>query len=65
MTTRLPRRLLLAAITSAVFVALTAWCLIANAPEPKMMKAERALFVYSIFYVLAVFAILAVDRNIA
>jgi heme o synthase len=54
-----------AAIASAVFVALTRWCLIADAPEPKLMKAERALFVYSIFYVLAVFAILAVDRNIA
>jgi heme o synthase len=53
-----------AAISSAVFVALTGWCLIADAPEPKLMKAERALFVYSIFYVLAVFAVLAVDRNI-
>jgi heme o synthase len=54
-----------AAMASVVFVALTAWCLIADAPEPKAMKAERALFVYSIFYVLAIFAILAVDRNIA
>jgi heme o synthase len=54
----------IAAIASVVFVALTAWCLIADAHEPKMMKAERALFVYSIFYVLAVFAVLAVDRNI-
>jgi heme o synthase len=53
-----------AAIMSAAFVAITAWCLIADAPEPKAMKAERALFVYSIFYVLAVFALLAVDRNI-
>jgi heme o synthase len=54
-----------AAAMSAIFVALTAWCLIAAAPEPKAMKPERTLFIYSIFYVLIIFAALAIDRNLA
>ena len=52
-----------AAVGSAIFVALTAWCLIADAPTPATMKPERALFIYSIGYVLVIFAALAFDRN--
>ncbi len=52
-----------AAVCSAIFVALTAWCLVADAPTPATMKPERALFIYSIGYVLVIFAALAVDRN--
>ncbi len=52
-----------AAVGSAIFVALTAWCLVADAPTPATMKPERALFIYSIGYVLVIFAALAVDRN--
>lgn len=55
---------LTAAAASLVFVALTAWCRVAAAPEPKAMKAERILFVYSIAYVLLVFAALAIDRSL-
>lgn len=55
----------IAAVSSAIFVALTAWCLIANAPTPKTMKAERTLFIYSIGYVLLIFAALAIDRTMA
>ena len=55
---------LTAAVATAVFLALAVWVLAADAPTPKAMKAERALFVYSIFYVLAVFAALAADRAV-
>jgi heme o synthase len=51
-----------ATIASLVFVALTVWVVIDDAPTPVEMKAERALFLYSIGYVLAIFAALAVDR---
>lgn len=54
-----------AATASAAFVALTAWVVIAAAPTPAMMKPERALFVYSIGYILAMFAALVVDRWVA
>jgi heme o synthase len=54
----------IAAVSSAIFVALTAWCLITNAPTPETMKPERTLFVYSIGYVLLIFAALAIDRNL-
>jgi heme o synthase len=54
----------IAVVTSAVFLGLAIWVLVAAAPEPKAMKAERWLFVYSIFYVLAIFAALAVDRTV-
>jgi heme o synthase len=54
----------IAALTSAAFLGLSVWVLVANAPTPPMMKAERALFVYSIFYVLAIFAALALDRTV-
>lgn len=54
-----------AAIASAVFVALTAWVVAVAAPAPAQMKPERVLFVYSIGYVLAMFAALVVDRWLA
>ncbi len=53
-----------AALASAVFVALNLWVLAENAPTPATMRAERALFLYSIFYVLMVFAALAIDRTL-
>ena len=54
-----------AALSTLAFVALTAWCLIADAPTPAAMKPERTLFIYSIFYVLLIFAALALDRIFA
>lgn len=51
-----------AIVTSAIFLALNVWVVAASAPEAPEMKAERALFVYSIFYVLALFAALVIDR---
>ena len=54
----------IAAVSSAILVGLTAWCLIAAAPTPATMKPERTLFVYSIGYILLVFAALAIDRNL-
>ena len=56
---------IVATISTIVFVALTALCLVADAPTPTTMKPERTLFVYSIFYVLLVFAVLALDRSLA
>ncbi len=56
---------IVAAIGSVIFVGLTAWCLVDDAETPATMKAERALFVYSIGYVLVIFAALAIDRNLA
>ncbi len=53
----------IAVVSSVVFVALTAWCLIIDAPTPATMKPERMLFIYSIGYVLLIFAALAFDRN--
>ena len=54
----------IAATSTTVFVGLTLWCLAAAAPKPKVMRAERMLFVYSIGYVLLIFAALAIDRNL-
>lgn len=51
-----------AAALSAVFVGLTAWVVAARAATPAEMTPERVLFVYSIGYVLAIFAMLAIDR---
>lgn len=56
---------IVAAIGSAIFVGLTGWVAIAAAPTPAEMKAERILFVYSIGYVLAVFAALVLDKWLA
>ncbi len=53
-----------AAVSSTIFVALTARCLIVAAPTPAAMKPERALFAYSIGYVLLIFAALALDRTL-
>ncbi|OQW78196.1 MAG: protoheme IX farnesyltransferase [Proteobacteria bacterium ST_bin14] len=53
---------IVAAIASGVFVALTAWVVVVAAPTPKLMKPERMLFVYSIGYILAMFAALVVDH---
>ena len=53
---------IIAALLSAVFVGLTAWVLVADAGTTAEMKAERTLFVYSIGYILAIFATLAFDR---
>ena len=53
---------LIAVSTSAVFVGLTAWVVVQRADTTAEMKAERILFVYSIGYILAIFASLAFDR---
>ncbi|OYY92047.1 MAG: protoheme IX farnesyltransferase [Sphingomonas sp. 28-66-16] len=55
----------IAALGSAIFVGLTAWVVIADAPTPALMKPERVLFAYSIGYILAMFAALVVDRWVA
>ncbi|WP_066652266.1 MULTISPECIES: heme o synthase [Sphingomonas] len=56
---------IVALVASAVFVGLTGWVVAAAAPTPAEMKAERVLFVYSIFYVLAMFGAIVVDRWVA
>ena len=56
---------IVAAIASVVFVGLTGWVVAVAAPTPSEMKPERVLFVYSIGYVLAMFAALVVDRLVA
>lgn len=53
---------LIATSLSAVFVGLTAWVVVQRAETTATMKAERILFVYSIGYILAIFATLAFDR---
>ncbi len=53
---------IVATAASVVFVALTAWVVIAAAPTPREMKPERTLFVYSIGYILAMFAALVADK---
>lgn len=50
---------------SAVFLTLDMWVVVDAAATTKAMRAERALFLYSIFYILAIFAALAVDRIMA
>ncbi|OYY76685.1 MAG: protoheme IX farnesyltransferase [Sphingomonas sp. 28-62-20] len=54
-----------AMIASAIFVGLTGWVVAVAAPTPATMKPERMLFVYSIGYILAMFAALVVDRWMA
>ena len=51
-----------ALVGTAIFVALNVWVVVDAAPSPAAMRAERALFLYSIAYMLIVFAALAVDR---
>jgi len=53
---------LVAAGLSAVFLALNIWVVAADAPTTETMRAERALFLYSIGYILLIFAVLAADR---
>ncbi len=48
----------------AVFTALAVWVLIDDAATTKAMRAEKALFLYSIAHVLLIFAALAVDRAV-
>lgn len=55
----------IAIVGSAIFLALDLWVVLAAAPTPAEMKAERALFVYSIFYILAMFAGFVIDRWVA
>ncbi|MET3824817.1 protoheme IX farnesyltransferase [Sphingomonas sp. PvP055] len=56
---------IVAAVLSAVFLGLTTWVVVQRAETPATMKAERWLFVYSIGYILAIFATLATDRCLA
>ncbi len=56
---------LVALLASAIFVALTIWVVADDAATTKAMRAEKALFLYSIGYVLIIFAALAVDRAMA
>ncbi len=53
-----------ALVGSLIFLALNAWVVVDAAPEPKLMRAEKALFLYSIAYMLVVFAALALDRTV-
>jgi protoheme IX farnesyltransferase len=55
----------IALLGSAIFVALDIWVIAAAGRTPSEMRAERVLFVYSIFYVLAMFAALVIDRWVA
>lgn len=56
---------IIAAMGSAIFLALTAWVVAAAAPTPAEMKPEKYLFIYSIGYILAMFAALVLDRWLA
>ncbi|MBA3896836.1 MAG: protoheme IX farnesyltransferase [Sphingomonadaceae bacterium] len=56
---------IVAGLASALFLALTIWVTIDAAPTPKAMRAEKALFAYSIGYILLIFAVLAADRLLA
>jgi heme o synthase len=49
---------------SLVFLALALWVVVDAAPEPSQMRAEKALFLYSIAYILVLFAALALDRTV-
>ena len=53
-----------AIVGSAIFFALNIWVVVDAAPTPKMMRAEKALFLYSIAYMLTVFGALALDRAV-
>ena len=56
---------LVALALSGVFLALNIWVVVDAAATTKAMRAERALFLYSIGYVLVNFAVLAADRVLA
>jgi len=56
---------IVASVLSVIFLGLTVWVVVQRAETPATMKAERWLFVYSIGYILAIFATLATDRCLA
>ncbi|HET8611421.1 MAG TPA: heme o synthase [Sphingomonas sp.] len=53
-----------AALLNAVFLLLAARVGFSRVEEPRLMKAERRLFAYSILYLFALFAALVVDRMV-
>jgi protoheme IX farnesyltransferase len=53
-----------ALVGSLIFVAINIWVVVDAAPTPKTMRAEKALFLYSIGYMLVTFAALALDRTV-
>ena len=55
---------LTALVGSLIFVSLNIWVVIDAAPSPLEMRAEKALFLYSIGYMLVSFAALALDREV-
>jgi heme o synthase len=54
-----------ALVGSLAFVAINIWVVIDAASTPKTMRAEKALFLYSIGYMLVTFAALALDRTVS
>ena len=56
---------IVATVLSAIFLGMTVWVVVQRAETTATMKAERVLFVYSIGYILAIFATLAIDRCMA
>ena len=53
-----------AAVGALIFLAINIWVVLDAAPTPKEMRAEKALFLYSIGYMLVTFAALALDRTV-
>ena len=53
-----------ALVGALIFLAINLWVVIDAAPTPKEMRAEKALFLYSIGYMLVTFAALALDRTV-
>lgn len=53
-----------ALVGAIVFLAIDVWVIVDAAPTTKMMRAEKALFLYSIAYMLAIFGALALDRTV-
>ena len=54
-----------AILLSLIFVALAARVAASRTEDPAEMRAEKALFRYSLFYLAAIFAALVVDRGLA
>ena len=53
-----------ALVGALIFLAINIWVVLDAAPTPKEMRAEKALFLYSIGYMLMTFAALALDRTV-
>ena len=53
-----------ALVGALIFLAINIWVVLDAAPTPKEMRAEKALFLYSIGYMLVTFAALALDRTV-